>query len=164
MSMIGNYLRISSEQLAALREQPATITTVLFPDDESDEHPAGMHLDIDKAWHAIQFLLTGDPWEGEPPLQNAVMGGTELGEEDLGYGPARWLAPDEVESVAAALAAISGDELWSRFDAEAFEEAEIYPQGWQLDGRDYVVGHYEALCEFFAAAGRAGDAMLLYLS
>ena len=163
MSMIGNYLRVSAAELDGLRREPSGILAFLYPDDDR-EHPEGKHLDIDKSWHAIQFLLTGEPWEGELPLRNAVMGGTELGDEDVGYGPARALTPAEVQAVSVALAAISGDELWARFDASAFARAEIYPQGWSADEKDYVVGYYDALREFFAEAARSGDGMILYLN
>jgi hypothetical protein len=163
MSMIGNYLRVSAAELDRLCRDPSGILGFLYPDDDR-EHPKGRHLGIDKSWHAIQFLLTGDPWNGEPPLQNAVMGGTEIGEEDAGYGPARALTPAEVQSVSAALAAISGEELWSRFDAGKFAAAEIYPQGWAEDGKDYVVGYYDELRAFFAEAAGSGDGMILYLN
>jgi uncharacterized protein DUF1877 len=164
MSMIGNYLRITEVQLSRLLEDPSTIVDVLYPDDGQGDHAPTRHLDIEKSWHAIQFLLTGDPWSGEPPLQNAVMGGRELGEEDVGYGPARYLSAAEVAAVAAALAGISGEELWSRFDEGGFARAEIYPQRWSYDGKEYVLAHYEALREFFKDAAAAQDAMLLYLN
>jgi hypothetical protein len=163
MSMIGNYLRVSGDELERLREDPSDILDVLYPDDGNGEHPVGRHLDIDKSWHAIQFLLTGEPWEGKAPLQNAVMGGTELGDEDVGYGPARGLTPAEVESVSSALGHISGEQLWSRFDAGKFAAAEIYPEGWSADEKGYVLGYYEELQAFFAAAARDGDAMILFL-
>ncbi len=164
MSMIGNYLRIPEVQLARLREDPSDILELLHPDDGNGERPHGKHLDIDKAWHAIQFLLTGDPWEGKPPLQNAVMGGIELGDEDVGYGPARGLSAHDVQAVSRALSGISGEQLWSGFDADKFANAEIYPEGWSAEGRGYVVGYYEALRTFFAEAAGAGDSMILYLS
>ena len=41
-------------------------------------------------------------------------GRTELGEVDVVDGPARGLTPAEVQSVSAALAVISGEELWSQ--------------------------------------------------
>jgi Domain of unknown function (DUF1877) len=164
MSMIGNYLRVSATRLEQLLEDPSDIMDVLYPEDPAAGHPEGAHLDIDKAWHAIQFLLTGEPWDGAPPLQNAVMGGTELGDEDVGYGPARGLTPDEVRSVSAVLGRLSGEQLWSAFNEGSFAKADIYPQGWSSDGKDYVVEHYEALRAFFAAAARSGDAMILYLN
>ena len=162
--MIGNYLRVSDAELDRLKNDPSDIMEVLYPNDGEGDHPEGRHLDIDKSWHAIQFLLTGDPWDGEPPEQNAVMGGVELGDEDVGYGPARGLTSAEVRVVSTALAALSGEDLWSRFDADAFARAEIYPQGWSTEGKGYILGYYEELRAFFADAARAGDAMLLYLN
>jgi hypothetical protein len=44
--------------------------------------------EVDKAWHAIHFSLTGDPFEGRIPLNFLVTGGRSIG-EDLGYGPLR---------------------------------------------------------------------------
>jgi hypothetical protein len=163
MSMIGNYLRVSAKQLEEIHREPSGIMNLLYPKGETD-HATGTHLDIDKAWHAIQFLLTGEPWGGPPPLQNAVLGGTELGDEDVGYGPARALAPDEVQAVSIALAAIPSEQLWSRFDAKKFVEAEIYPQGLSSDDRDYILQHYDALRAFFSDAARSGDAIILYLN
>jgi hypothetical protein len=78
MSMIGNYRRVTALELASLQQAPNQIMRFLYPDD-STSIPADRHLDLDKTWHAIHFLLTGDPWEGEPPLRNAVLGGTPLG-------------------------------------------------------------------------------------
>jgi hypothetical protein len=161
MSMIGNYLRVTPQRLDELLRAPDSIAGAVHPADR--EHDPGRHLDIEKSWHAIQFLLTGEPWEGKGPFQNAVMGGRALSEEDVGYGPARYLLPDEVKEVALALAGLSGEALWERFDPKAFERAEIYPQGWSDDGRDYVIGYYAELQAFFREAANAGDAMLLYL-
>lgn len=59
------------------------------------------------------------------------MGGTELG-EDLGYGPARGLTAAEVQAVSAALSAISGEQLWSRFDEKDLGSLDRLPaiQDW----------------------------------
>src|SRR5271165_1779219 len=72
-------------------------------------------LNIDKSWHGIHFLLTSSAWGGTPPLSNAVLGGTEFG-PDLGYGPARYLTPDQVKEVAAGLDRITGETLRGRFN------------------------------------------------
>jgi len=164
MSMNGHYLCVTPEQLDAVRRAPTTIHELLDSEEDEGEFPDGLHVDIDKSWHAIQFLLTGDPWAGEPPLQYVVMGGAELGEEDVGYGPARYLTPEEVQAAASAIASISGEALWSRFDEQAFAAAEIYPQGWSEDDKESVVEHYETLREFFAFAGAEGNAMIVYLA
>ena len=163
--MIGNYLRITPEVLADLRVRPESILDFLYP--EGDEpHPAGRHLDLDKSWHAIHFLLNGDKWEGSPPLFNAVLGGKPIGEVDVGYGPARSLGPEEVRDVADALDGIPAYQLLDKYDAEAMNEEEIYPHGWSgnEEEREYISSYFLALVTFFRRASQAGDAMVLYLN
>lgn len=163
MSMIGNYRRISAAALDALLAAPETLASILYP---SDRRGADRALDVDKTWHLIHFLLNGDPWLGDWPLFGAVLGGTEVSDEEVGYGPARYLRPAEVADVAAALDPITPEVLWSRFDAAAAESAEIYPVPWAggTDDQAYVTEYYAHLRAFFAAAARSGDAVLLYLN
>src|SRR5687767_14577361 len=49
----------------------------------------GLVTDLDKAWHGIHYLLTGTAAEGGKPLDFLVSGGREVGNVDIGYGPAR---------------------------------------------------------------------------
>jgi hypothetical protein len=166
MSMIGNYLRVSEAELNRLLEAPESISSLLYPESPSS-FSNDRHLDIDKSWQLIQFLLTGDPWEGEPPLRNVVMGGTELGDVDVGYGPARYLTPTEVQVVTAALASLSPQELWSRFDAEKIRDAEIYPDGcWEEDPTlgEYVQGNFQQVKDFFSRAAQERQAVLLWIN
>ncbi len=138
----------------------------LYPEDDADEPEYA--LDVDKAWHGIHFLLTGDPWEGSPPLMNAVLGGETLGDEDLGYGPARFLTPEEVTELAEALEGWSREKLAARYDPAAMEAAEIYPTGiWEDEGPealDYVLSYYDELLEFYRQAAARGDAVILYIN
>ncbi len=163
--MIGEYLRVAPDELAKLKVSTTSIVDYLYPEDES-EHPPERRHDVDKAWHAIHYLLNGAAWEGEPPRFNAVLGGEPIGDDDLGYGPVRFLTGDEVREVADALEDVPVFVLMERFDPEALDEAEIYPESWGSDdvGRDYISAHYTGLAEFFRTAARAGDVMLVYLS
>lgn len=176
MSMIANYIQVSPNQLAELQADPGSISNfleLLHPDEREDEGREGdlpkiRHLDIDKAWHGIQFLLNGSAWEGESPLYNVVLGGTVLGDEDLGYGPARYLTPEEVRETYLALEQISADDFRARYDPRAMTKAEIYPEiVWERDGDDalqYLVDYYVLVVEFFKEATRLGHAMLLYIN
>lgn len=163
--MIGNYLRVTPAQLGALFADASGITAFLDAD-----HPDDARLDIDKSWHAIHFLLNGTAWEGAGPFADVVLGGQEIGDEDVGYGPARGLTPDEVQRIAAALATVSEEELWSRFDPAKLAEAEIYPKGWDAydpsedeSSKAYLLGYYAELRAFFRRAAEAGDALVVYL-
>jgi hypothetical protein len=165
MSMIGNYRRVTSLELAALQQAPSGITRFLYPDDY-ESIPADRHLDLDKTWHAIHFLLTGDSWEGEQPLRNAVLGGTPLGTTDVGYGPARFLTPTEVHAVAAALRTISIADIEAQFDLSKLATADIYPASWEdaEEELEYIRPYYRDLVNFFQRAAEADDAILLYIN
>jgi hypothetical protein len=163
MSMIGNYLKLSNEQLEAIINEPARAEEFAYPED--GDYPAGA-LDIDKSWHLIHFLLNGETWGGEGPLSNVVLGGHELPDTDAGYGPFRYLEPVEVRSTSEALASVSSEALWARFDAQQVQAAEIYPTSWSGDygDREYISQNFETLRRFFSEAAASGKAMLMYLS
>jgi hypothetical protein len=163
--MIGNYMRISETKLKELLAHTEQLSGLLYPEGEESARP-DEQLDIDKSWHLIHFLLNGHTWEGEWPLVGVVMGGTEVSDEDVGYGPARYLLPREVAEVSRALDRISPQELWSRFNPEAVRAAEIYPEAWQGDSgdRDYITDNYDRLRTFFAQAAEKQEVVLLYLS
>lgn len=178
MSMIANYKRISNQQLDQLLARPDKVLDVIQAEDESvaededsdsgesSEPESEMALSIDKAWQAIHFLLTRDPWMGQPPLSDAVLGGNELGGPDLGYGSARYLTDTEVSDVASALSSISKDILLSRFKLDEFVKHKIYPNAWtgSTGDRRYIAANYERLVSFFQEASVSGNAMLLYLN
>lgn len=167
MGMVGMFRRLSDADLGRLREQPELVQEYL-----ADEPPAGFgpfaELDVDKAWHAIHFLLTGSAWEGEPPLNFVASGGAELG-EDLGYGPARALAGSEVRDLAAALERLPVDTLMQRFDAAALADAEIYPDIWarseeEDDTRGWIAETYAELRTFVIAGAAKGEALLMIVT
>jgi len=164
MGMVGCFAAVDPVVLDRLKADPGLIEEYLYPDD-GDEPPNAM--DVDKAWHGIHFLLTGDPDGGEAPLAWAVLGGEEIGEE-IGYGPARFLTPQQVKQVSEALAALGESALRERFDAEAMAKAEIYPDGiWVREGEEaleYLVENYRELVVFYAGAAARGDGALIWLS
>lgn len=130
-----------------------------------DENHEADALDIDKAWHAIHFILNGSAWEGELPLFNTILGGAELG-EDLGVGPVRYLTDEEVKCVALSLSNLSEQELKSRFDPDMMNALEIYPAlDWnRQDEPEYVFAYLEQVIDYYLDASRKNNAMLLYIS
>ena len=131
-------------------------------------------LSIEKEWHALHALLTGDlrvpdvssplAIEHSPLLGNVVMGGAET-QFDATYGKVRILAPDEVRQVADALGKITADDLKARFDPVAFAEAGIYPIGaasrWAEEDLGVLLFFYPQLVDFFGKAAREGNIVLL---
>jgi Domain of unknown function (DUF1877) len=146
MSMIGNLRRVSDEQLADLFASPERIEDFLY---ESDDDPD--EQDIEKSWHAIQYLLTGSAWGGDPPLNFLVS------------GPARGFASAEV----AELARRARSDLRSRLDRDAMANAQIYPDIWDESEDElveYIAPYFEATKSFVPRAAAASSALVVYLN
>lgn len=161
MSMIGNFMQIAADDLEALIQQPDSVESYLFSED--DRFPECCC--VDKAWHGIHFLLACNPGDGEDPTAKAVLGGTEIG-DDLGYGPARYLTVAEVQEVADAIRPIDREELARRFNARAMAEADIYafqPEDAEAE-LEYFTSYYEELKRYYEDAAKNGKAMLLFLT
>ena len=159
MSMIGNYLPVSEEELNSLKENPKSLSEFIYETKEDDI------IDIDKAWHAIHFTLNGSEWEGSEPYFKVVLGGTPISDEDVGYGPARSLSPSEVKGVALALEEIDEKSFRSKFDPKELKKNDIYPQIWDEGEEllDYIADNYNEVRETFKDASINNQAMILFL-
>ncbi len=167
MSMIGCFRRLGGSDLEKLLAEPRLIFDYLDAVEEAEGFGPFADLDVDKAWHGIHYLLTGTAWDGSPPLNFIVAGGHQVGDEDVGYGPARGFYPDEVKVLAAALDATEAKSLASRFDPDAMARAELYPDIWLQEGDEaleYLVDNLEALRDFVSGASKAGEGLLVYLT
>jgi len=161
--MIGHYLRITPQELAALEAAPETVPDFVYRRDSPET--GERHLDIDKAWHAIHVLLNHQR-NAEHELLNVVFGGEPLGDADLGSGPARAISAPEVAAMATVVQSVSVDELRTRWDPQELEERNIYPHIWDEgdDALEYVLDNYARLVQFFVAAARDGDAIITYIA
>lgn len=201
MGMVGYFKRIPETLLAALKEDPSAIESMVVADVSGipaiteemlktmppeiaksmadmmkvlDEQKAGVAgripsggdipaLSVDKEWHAIHYLLTGDSEGGEGVLAMVVLGGKEIG-EDLGYGPARYLTASEVREAYRALAEISREELEHRFDPTDMTNRNIYPGHWENEYFEGLRQAFDDLVSYYRDAASEGHAMLIYLA
>lgn len=129
-------------------------------------------LSVEKAWHVLSVLLTPatdrlasieDPHPLDP-----MLGGEPFG-EDLGYGEPRYLTPDQVREVAAALAAVDDDALVARYDGAAFDAAGVYPGGFggEMGAEEWleeIVDRAAEVRAFYADAASRGRYVVLALS
>ena len=167
MSMIGNFRASTDEEVEALLADPERIEGVLYPDDDV-LRAAAVEFDVDKAWHAIHFLLCGDAEKGQAPLNFVVAGGTEVGDVDVGYGPARVFTSKELAEIVRALEPISSADLKKRYDAHSLTMQEVYPQIWDEPKADcldnYVLYYFDRLKVFLRQVAAAGKALIVYLN
>lgn len=159
MGIIVCFSAMPPHELARLLANPGEVDAALYPDDGEPPHS----LSLDKEWHGLHYLLTGEPEGGPLPLALTVVGGTEFG-PDLAFGPARYLTPEQVAAVARSLAGLSRATLVQRFDPHDMQAKDIYPETiWVRDGKvalDYVLQSFPALQEFYADAAARGDAVV----
>ena len=128
----------------------------------------GLETDLDKAWHGIHYLLTGTAWEGLEPLNFIVCGGAEVGDIDVGYGPARVFRSHDVVKLVTALNEIDGTILRERFNPEEMMNLEIYPEIWDKDRDDddtlgYCIEYYDNLRSFLSNAVNDSLGIVLYI-
>ncbi len=93
-----------------------------------------------------------------------MLGGTEIGDDFSGYGPARCFTAPEVGD----LAAVLGDpavatEAAARYDAARMAELQIYPFGWDEDDREWLLSALRDLRGFYADAAGKGSAVVTCL-
>ena len=191
MSMIGRLRRATDEEVARLLAHPEEIGAFLYPvllpsggdggpgasppangtgggeATQNEATPAG--IDIEKSWHGIHFVLTGSDWGGTPPLNFLVSGGTEVGDEDVGYGPARVFTSAEVRAIHEALTQLPPERFAARVDLAALTEASIYPEVWEreeeeAENREFLTSYYAALRRYVEVLAREGAGMLIYIS
>ena len=170
MSMIGNFLLVSDQELTSLLNDPATVHALLDAR-VYEADPAVDYVDVDKAWHAIHFMLTGSAWDECPPLDFIAVGGTPIGDEDVGYGPARALDSNALRTLSQALEPITPEVLLKAYDCAKMDGLEIYPSGgWVSDapkpGEDmgYFTGAFSDVRSLVQKGAREGRGMLIWIS
>lgn len=162
MGMICYYFKTDGENVQKMRNGNAS--GVLFQREEEENA-----LCIDKAWHAIHFVLTGNKFGGEEEnfLENLVFGGLPINEEDLGYGPARLIGKETVEQLAEALACWDKSAFREHFHMKSLMENDIYPvmENEDEDGFfTYIWENFAALKDFIQQAAREGLYVLTYIA
>ena len=174
MSMIFSIRRVSQQDLLKLQSSPDEIEDFLYPETEAvwdPQNPAVQanpdEIDLDKSWHAIHYLLTKSAWGGEPPGNLLLCGGKEIGDVDVGYGPARAVSPDEVKGFADFLAGTNTDDLKGRFEPSELSSAEVYPDIWEEEGSEafeYIEHFFSVLRDFVAEAAQNGMGFVVWMS
>lgn len=148
---------VTPEQFSQIKNDENALAKTLF------ESSKDVVLEMDKEWHGVHYLLTGDPWSPRGVLGQAILGGGEFG-PDIGYGPARYISPRQVSEIAVALKNLPIEKFKSRYDPKAMMKAEIYPTIWEREGQEglsWLVAGLEKLTEFYSQAAAQGKGVVL---
>ena len=135
------------------------------PNNLNRHRQSGPSISLEKAWHGLHYLLTGSATEGGL-LGFIVEGGKAVG-SDMGYGPPRFFEHADVAALNRALAAISDDDLWSRFDSARMEEEGVYPLIWdepESNLREEYLHYFHELKNLVQQADKEKLGLLLMLT
>jgi hypothetical protein len=123
----------------------------------------GAGLSIDKAWHGVHYLLCGKVEPGSDLASQAVMGGTEVG-EDLGYGPARYFDGAKVAAIALELSRPNLEaEMTARWDPAQMATLGIYPGQFLAEDKQWLMDAFQKLRQFYVDASAAKLAVVACL-
>ncbi len=120
-------------------------------------------LSLEKSWHGIHYLLTGVAEGGLPPLSCTVLGAKEIPDTGklMGYGPARVLTVQQVDSVAKAIARFTKENFWKKFDLKAMKTAQVYGVRVAKD-REYLWSYFQKLKTFYLQTTKQHNGLLSY--
>jgi hypothetical protein len=164
MGMIANLLRVTAAELEAYKDNSVLLQDRIYRDEAPDD-PA--MVDIDKAWDGIVYLLTGQNSSASGhPLARIIFSGRLVdANQDLGYGPAHYLNPEEVVAIHRQIATISVNELAEKFNAEEMKIIGVYPNAWDHDDIvDYLTEYFETVQEVYALAAERGEAIITFIN
>ncbi|WP_344051689.1 YfbM family protein [Streptomyces thermoalcalitolerans] len=164
MGINGEYLRVTSAELDRAIQDPdwALDFAEEIRDAEKESEPApaeARHFSTYKTWGMLHFLLE----RADFPV-DIIYGGEPFAEdEDWGYGPPRYLRPEQIRLAAQTLRPTPYDQLIDGVDPADLTKAKVYPfvrddPGALEWGRPW----YDGLVQFFETAAAADDAMLVW--
>ena len=161
MGMIGYLLRVSQPTLEEYLADSSLLEIQFSEMDLSDSHI----LDLDKEWDGVMFLLTGEKLGlGNGVLALTIMGGVPIDlEQDMGYGPALYLDPEQVKEVSIALENSTIETLHSRYHPEEMNTMGIYPTGWKEDDVSNLLATFENIQKFYSIASQNDQAIISFL-
>lgn len=167
MGMIGNVIRVSQEELNSFLNNSETLENKIYSD-EAEE--AEWFLDLDKSWDGINYILTGKiigGLENEPnELQRALFSLQIIDEEqDLGFGPAQYLNPNQVKETYAELEKFTDDHIKSKINASEMTEIGIYPDIWnEPESHEFLVDSFNELKAFYKKASENNQAIVTFIN
>lgn len=171
MGMVANFLRVTNSELEAYLKDSSLLKGRIygsFDEEEEDEEKEDPALtNIDKSWEGILFLLTGQKLKNlDHPMGKVFFGGQYIDEEqEIGYGPAEYLTPEQVKELNEALAKITEEELTERYDPGKMTELHIYPTIWEEEGSlYYLLAFFQEVQKVYATAAKNNEAIITFIN
>jgi hypothetical protein len=163
-SFIGQLIK--NNPISGLLKKSSEIAAsaiALQPDEEND------CCNLETAWHAIHYMLTNSVYDGDFPMNFLLSGGDEVGNIDVGFGPARVMRSPLVKEIYSYLSCLPTDVFMASYNADNLTKDKIYPEIWyrfyaEDENRAYVSEKYETMKETVDKAVRNNQGILLWIS
>ena len=147
------------EQLMSSEDAVENFIDSRFTETPNEDDDEGLYLD--KIWHLVHYLVTGDAEGGEYPLGVAILGGYilhKLGEDTS------FLPPDIVKDVAEGLSTLSEADMRKLCDPDVTPKPEIYKYPFPIYQEDFDEGlsFFRQVKEYYQKAAKNGNAMFRF--
>ena len=167
MGMTCTLLRVTKNELDEYLNDSSLLEDRIY-DDESEDGDENL-IDIDKSWDGIIFLLTGqNSAKADHPLLQVLFSGQIIDDEqDLGYGPAHYLTPEQVVDLNNQISQITVEELRQKYDPKRMTELEVYPTIWEDEDEEsfeYLSDNFLEVQQLYSDATKNGEAIITILS
>lgn len=185
MSMLFSLRRVSQEEASKLKKEPAEVVFFLLgkevqaykksfldrifsrksPSVKRSWTPPAEHevLHLGKYWHILHYVLSGSAWEGQLPQSMLLVGGEDIGDVSVGYGPARLIGLDELSKFYRFLLTLDKESFGQSITTDEILKNELYCYGWSVDDRRVLWGYIEKLKDFLASASANKELVVAYL-
>ncbi len=164
--MIGNLLRVTKDELDDYLKDSSLLGDRIYGEETIDTDPN--LIGIDKSWDGIIFLLTGrNFWDSDHPLTKVLFSEQLIDkDQDLGYGPAHYLTPNQVIDLSSQLSKVKIEDLKNRFDPKKMTELDIYPFSWEAGDDDfyYLIEYFEKVRQIYLDAASNGQAIITFVN
>jgi hypothetical protein len=123
-------------------------------------------FNLEKDWHILAYLFTGDAAIKEEhlpnaPLHNVIFGGLKTRVE-TGYGPVRYFDSKLVAETATALVTADRKLIASRYDPDAMKNLKIYAPRPENE-KKAILHTIEGLTQFFQKAAAAHEDVIKFV-
>jgi hypothetical protein len=147
------------EQLMSSEDAMENFIDSRFAETANEDDDEGLYLD--KIWHLLHYLITGDAEGGEYPLGHAILGGYMLHEsgEDTSFLP-----PEIVKDVAEGLSTLTEADMRKLCDQDITPKPEIYKYPFPIDEEDFedALSFFRQVRELYKDAAEKGNAMFRF--
>ena len=164
MGMVMYLRQASPSDIARVGDDPEAAVDFVFAEEGGAEL-----VDFDKGWQALHYLLTGDPYSSDSPLDIIAGDAPQIGDDSIERSPAWLITPDRMVAFATALAGTTDEEFASRYDLDDMVAKDIYIAD-AFDGLDrvealqYILQGMPALRALAGSCAANGDGALRLLA